>query len=159
MALSRILIYGNAGSGKSTMACEAAHERGIPHLDLDAIAWGAVAVRRPLAESVALLDAYVAAHPEWVIEGCYGDLVEAALPHASELRFLNPGVEVCVAHCHRRPWEPSKFPSREAQDRMLETLVAWVKEYETRADEYGLARHRAIFDAFEGPKREIMTTA
>jgi hypothetical protein len=38
---------------------------------------------------------------------------------------------------------------------MLEALVAWVREYDTRADEYGLARHRAIFDAFRGPKREI----
>jgi adenylate kinase family enzyme len=153
--MNRILIYGNAGSGKSTMAREEARERGLEHLDLDSIAWGAIAVRRPLSESVALLEAYVAAHPAWVIEGCYGDIVEAALPYASELRFLNPGVEVCVAHCQSRPWEPSKFPSREAQDRMLEALVAWVREYETRADEYGLARHRAIFDAFPGPKREI----
>ena len=33
-------------------------------------------------------------------------------------------------------------------------LVAWVREYETRDDEYGLARHRAIFDAYAGRKRE-----
>jgi adenylate kinase family enzyme len=154
MAGCRILIYGNAGSGKSTMARREALARGIPHLDLDAITWGAVAVRRPLAESLALLDGYVAAHPDWVIEGCYGDLVEAALPRATELRFLNPGVEACVANCRRRPWEPSKFATREAQDAMLEGLLAWVREYDARADEYGLARHRAIFDAFEGSKRE-----
>jgi len=29
-----------------------------------------------------------------------------------------------------------------------------VRQYDTRDDEYGLARHRAIFDGFAGPKRE-----
>jgi hypothetical protein len=37
---------------------------------------------------------------------------------------------------------------------MLVPLVAWVAEYATRDDEFGLARHRAIFDGFAGPKRE-----
>jgi hypothetical protein len=37
---------------------------------------------------------------------------------------------------------------------MLEALLAWVREYETRDDEYGLARHRAVFEGFRGPKRE-----
>ena len=97
----------------------------------------------------------MAAHPAWVIEGCYGDLIEAAAQHATDLCFLNPGVEACVANCRRRPWEPSKFPTAEAQDAMLEVLIAWVKEYEVRADEYGLARHRAIFESFAGPKREL----
>ena len=88
------------------------------------------------------------------MEGCYGDLVEAALPHYTELRFLNPGVETCVAHCLSRPWEPSKFPSADEQNAMLQTLVAWVREYETRNDEYGLKRHRQIYDQFSGSKRE-----
>ncbi len=156
MASPRILVYGNAGSGKSTMAREVARTWEIPHLDLDSITWGEeVAVRRPLPESVGLLSAFVAAHPAWVIEGCYGDLIAAAAPHASELRFLNPGVEACIANCRRRPWEPSKFATPEAQDAMLEALIAWVKDYGGRADEYGLGRHRAIFDAFAGPKIEI----
>jgi hypothetical protein len=32
--------------------------------------------------------------------------------------------------------------------------VAWVREYETRNDEYGLKRHRQIYDQFSGSKRE-----
>jgi hypothetical protein len=93
-------------------------------------------------------------NPQWVIEGCYGDVVAAAAPHCTELRFLNPGVEACVANCRRRPWEPSKFPTQEAQDAMLAALIDWVRQYEVRDDEYGLARHRAVFDAFVGIKRE-----
>ncbi len=37
---------------------------------------------------------------------------------------------------------------------MLEDLISWVREYETRQDEYGLAHHRAIYDHFQGTKRE-----
>ena len=48
------------------------------------------AVRRPLGDSVAALEAFIDANAGWVIEGCYGDLIEAALPSCTELRFLNP---------------------------------------------------------------------
>src|SRR5437870_10939397 len=87
--------------------------------------------------------------------GCYSDLVEAALGQCTELRFLNPGIEVCVAHCHRRLWEPEKFSSAQQQGAMLEQLVLWVKQYEIRDDEYGLKRHRKIFEQFAGSKREF----
>ena len=150
----RILIYGNSGSGKTTMAREVARELGVEPLDLDLIAWDAPGERRAPAASVAMLEAYFAAHDAWVVEGCYGDLVEAALPYCTELRFLNPGVEGCVANCRARPWEPEKYASPEEQDRRLAFLLDWVRQYDTRTDEYSLARHRAIFDGFAGAKRE-----
>jgi len=150
----RILIYGNSGSGKTTMARENALALGIPHLDLDSLTWEEPLVRKDPAATVALLDEYIAATPQWVIEGCYGDVIAAAAQHCSELRFLNPGVEACIANCRKRPWEPTKFPTREEQDRMLDALIDWVRLYETRDDEYGFARHRAVFDGFAGPKRE-----
>jgi hypothetical protein len=150
----RILIYGNAGSGKTTMARETARALGVPHLDLDAITWEVPMVRKELSATLALLADYVAKNPAWVIEGVYGDVIAAAAPHCTELRFLNPGVDACVAHCKLRPWEPSKFASKEEQDRLLAPLLDWVATYETRDDEYGLARHRAVFEAFTGNKRE-----
>lgn len=157
MSGRRILIYGNSGSGKTTMARATATALGVPHLDLDSIAWETAAVRRELSATIALLEEYFAktpAAPGWVIEGCYGDVVAAAAKHCTELRFLNPGVEACIAHCRQRPWEPHKFRTREAQDAMLAALITWVRAYETRTDEYGLARHREVFDAFQGAKRE-----
>jgi len=150
----RILIIGNAGSGKTTTARALHERRGLPHLDLDAVAWRTPGERRPLAESVAELRAFQRAHPSWVIEGSYGSLVEAALPACTELRFLNPGVETCVRNCRRRPWEPEKYASPEEQDARLDLLLDWVRRYDVREDEYGLARHRALFDGFAGPKRE-----
>jgi adenylate kinase family enzyme len=150
----RTILLGNAGAGKSTMASRLIGNKNVPRLPLDEIAWAGGITRMPLTESLRLLHEFINSNEHWVMEGCYGDLVEAALPHCTELRFLNPGVETCVAHCLSRPWEPSKFPSAEEQNAMLQTLVAWVREYETRNDEYGLERHRQIYDQFSGSKRE-----
>lgn len=152
----RILIYGNAGSGKTTMARAVAREFGVAHLSLDDIAWEKEMVRRPLAESIADLNAFIAANSAWVIDGCYGDLVQAALPYCTELRFLNPGIEVCVTNCCNRPWDPAYCESPEAQARYLEPLIDFVRQYEIRHDEFSLVRHRAIFDGFAGPKREYL---
>ena len=69
MSDHRILIVGNAGSGKTTMACAVHERRGLPHFDL---------------------------------------------------------------------------------------LPDWVRRYDVREDEYGLARHRALSDGFAGPKREYL---
>jgi hypothetical protein len=157
MSAPQILIYGNAGSGKTTMACQLAAELGVARLCLDSIAFGQEAQRRALQESVADLRAFIDANDGWVIEGCYGDLVEAALPYCTELRFLNPGVEACVANCVKRPWDPEYCASSEDQQRYLAPLLDFVRQYPTRQDEYGLARHRAIFEGFTGSKREYTT--
>jgi adenylate kinase family enzyme len=155
----RIVLLGNAGAGKSTMARRLIGDQPIPRLSLDEIAWHNGPKRRPMDESLQVLGQFLTSNDRWVIEGCYGDLVEAALSHCTELRFLNPGVETCVAHCKRRPWEPSKFSTTDEQDKMLGTLLAWVRDYETRNDEYGLKRHRRIYEQFTGPKREYKTVA
>ena len=155
----RLILLGNAGAGKSTMARRLMGSANIPRLSLDEIAWDEGPRRKPLEQSLTLLRQFIRGKDHWIIEGCYSDLVEAALPHCTKLRFLNPGVETCVAHCDRRPWEPSKFSSAEEQNAMLTQLIQWVKDYETRDDEYGLKRHRRIFDGFSGPKREYTSTA
>lgn len=150
----RVILLGNAGAGKSTMARQLMHGQSIPRLSLDEIAWAEGAERRPLEESVQALRKFLDDHEHWIIEGCYSDLVEAALPFCDELRFLNPGIEVCVGHCQKRPWELEKFPTEKEQKEMLANLVAWVREYETRSDEYGLQRHRMLFERFSGKKKE-----
>src|SRR5262249_45161870 len=87
------------------------------------------------------------------------DLLGRALERATRLIFLNPGVEVCIANARARPWEPHKYPSREAQDANLEMLVRWIRDYETRADVFSLRAHRALFDSFGGGKVEVTELA
>ena len=169
--MCRIVVFGNSGSGKTTLARVLTSQYGLAHLDLDSLAWDSSGVqvqtmtlddwaafvprRRSLTESASTIRDFIHEHSEWVIEGCYGDLLEQVLPYASEVRFLNPGVEACIANCRARPWEPEKYPSKEAQDQKLDFLLDWVREYESRADEYSLARHRELFEGFQGPKVEL----
>jgi adenylate kinase family enzyme len=153
----RVLIYGNAGSGKTTYAKRLARTHGLQHLDLDAIVWepGKIAVLRPAETVRAELQAFIDEHSRWVIEGCYADLVEMASADCTELVFLNPGEAACVAHCLARPWEPHKYASEVEQDRMLGPLLDWVRGYYHRDDAWSLVAHRRLFASFDGPRREL----
>lgn len=150
----RIILLGNAGAGKSTLARKLMGANLVPRFSLDEVAYAGSAERRPLADSIVDVKRFIWANESWIIEGCYADIIEPILPECDELIFLNPGVEACLAHCRARPWEPEKFNSRREQDANLENLLGWVALYETREDEYGLKRHRLLFDAFKGKKHE-----
>jgi len=153
----KLVVIGNSGSGKSTFARRAADEHGLAFLELDMIVWepGKIAVERPAAAARADLAAFIAAHERWVVEGCDGDLAEAALPACTELVFMNPGVAACVANNRGRPWEPHKYASAAEQDLRLPMLLGWVESYYTRTDARSYAYHRRLFDAFRGSKREL----
>jgi adenylate kinase family enzyme len=157
----KILVFGNSGSGKSTLAKHLAQKHGLSHLDLDSIVWepGKVAVQRAPNAIATSLESFLAAHDRWVIEGCYGELVEAAAGHCTELLFLNPGLETCLEHNRHRPWEPHKYASKNEQDAMLENLQAWVAGYYERKDQWSYHAHRQIFDTFTGRKSERRTDA
>jgi adenylate kinase family enzyme len=152
----RVLVFGNSGSGKTTLARNLAVQHRLPHLDLDSIVWepGQIAVQRP-ADAVAMsLRQFLSEHETWVIEGCYGELIDLASAHCTELVFLNPGLGACLANNRRRPWEPHKYASIEQQDAMLEALQAWVAEYYTRTGPWSYETHRRIFNSHTGTKIE-----
>jgi adenylate kinase family enzyme len=157
----RIAILGNAGSGKSTLAKSFARTQGMPLLDLDTLVWepDRVAVERPDAVVFADLARFCRESGDWVIDGCYGDLVEAVLRHRPLLIFLEPGQEACIANCRNRPWEPHKYRSKQEQDDHLEDLLGWVRSYYDLDGSMSLAGHRAVYDAYAGPKRLVTRLA
>ncbi len=155
--MTRVLVVGNSGSGKSTLATRLAARDGLAHLDLDTLAWLPTdpPSRRPIGDSDREIATFIAANPNWVIEGCYADLLALVTVHATKLLFLNPGVDACIENARKRPWEPHKYASKEAQDANLDMLVGWIRGYETRADDLSLAAHRRLFDGFAGDKVEL----
>lgn len=148
------MIFGNSGSGKSTLASKLCEAEGLASLDLDSIAWKLVSPpeRKPIAESRQEIDAFVSTNKGWVIEGCYSDLLEIAIPFSSEIIFLNLPIDTCIANARRRPWEPHKYESREAQDANLELLTGWIAQYEERDDTFSRSSHEALFNGFKGKK-------
>lgn len=152
-----IAILGNSGSGKSTLAAALAAAGGVPCLDLDTVAWepGQIAVPRPEALARAAVRSFCRGHSNWLVEGCYTMLIEAALEFRPKLVFLNPGLEACLANCRSRPWEPHKYISQQDQDAKLEFLLSWVADYYARSGPLSLAAHERCFKAYAGPKYEL----
>jgi adenylate kinase family enzyme len=154
----RIAVLGNSGSGKSTLARWLVARHGAAMLDLDTVAWEPrqIAVAREASQARADVARFCQSHDSWVIEGCYAGLVEACLPFRPTLIFLNPGAEVCLAHCRGRPWEPHKYASQQEQDARLGFLLSWVQEYYVRDGDLSLSGHRLCFDRYDGPKAEFV---
>ena len=160
-AAVRVLVVGNSGSGKSTLAAGAAARGGWVHVDLDTVAWedAVPPERAPLERSLAAVRAAVAGAAGWVVEGCYADILEALSPEATHLVFVDRSPETCRRHAVQRPWEPHKFPSREAQDAHLAALLAWIDAYPGRDGPLGRAAHEALFATFGGRRWRVTDEA
>jgi adenylate kinase family enzyme len=153
----RLLLFGNSAAGKTTLAQTLAGRYGLAHLDLDTIAWDNAATgptRRALEACAAELDAFSRHNDHWVVEGCYADLLALLAGHATACVFLNPGIDACLAHARARPWEPHKYATAAEQDANLEMLCNWIRDYETRDDDFSAKAHRRLFEAFGGPRLE-----
>lgn len=159
--MNRIVIFGNSGSGKSTLAKELSEAGRLSHLDLDSIAWQPTSPpqRRAISESKLEIDSFISSNPDWVIEGCYSDLLDIVLPESSEVIYLNLPIEACIANAKDRPWEPHKYESKEAQDANLEMLIEWIAQYDTRSDTFSSLAHEALYKSYEGKKTMYTSNA
>ncbi|MGK2925468.1 MAG: shikimate kinase [Lysobacterales bacterium] len=155
----RVAILGNSGSGKTTLAAALGAAGGAPCLDLDTVAWEPSQSAVPREEELARADVgvFCRRNPNWVVEGCYATLIEAALEFTPKLVFLNPGLDACLANCRSRPWEPHKYASQQEQDANLPFLLSWVADYYTRTGPLSLAAHAKCFRVYSGPKCELQS--
>lgn len=154
--MRRTIIFGNSGSGKSTFAAELCQE-GLAHLDLDVLAWlpSSPPERRPAEQAYEEINNFIKENNEWVVEGCYADLLELVKPYATEAIFMNLPVHLCQENARNRRWEPHKYESKEAQDSNLAMLLDWIAAYVDRNDCLSYSAHRSLYDSFQGKKTEI----
>lgn len=157
--MTKVIIFGNSGSGKSTLAKALVNENNLAHLDLDTIAWKPVSPpeRMLISDSKDLIDEFLSNHQDWVVEGCYADLLQLVIPKAEEIIFLNLPVSTCIENARKRPWEPHKYESKEAQDANLEMLIDWISQYDSRTDTFSRVAHESLFEKFQG-KRSMFTS-
>ena len=152
--MTKIVIFGNSGSGKSTLAKNLANKEQLAHFDLDTIAWKPTQPpeRASISESAVMINDFLDTHVNWVIEGCYSDLIELVINQADEVIYLNLPVSACIANAKKRPWEPHKYESKDAQDENLDMLISWISNYYCRTDTFSQATHKKLYDNFHGKK-------
>lgn len=155
----KIIILGNSGSGKSTIARKLSEEYNLKHLDLDTLAWLKTdpPQRKKIQDSQIEIERFMRDREGWIIEGCYSDLIELIIPESDELIYMDLPIEICIQNAKERPWEPHKYQSKAEQDDNLEMLINWIKDYDKREDEFSKKRHDDIFKRYPKSKRKIST--
>jgi len=163
--MQRILIFGNSGSGKSTLAKKLAKTKDIAHLDLDTLAWQPTSPpeRMVISDSFKLINVFTKANNNWVIEGCYTDLLELlnsgnkdnSSDYATDVIFLDLPISQCISNAKKRPWEPHKYESQQAQNDNLAMLITWIEDYDTRVDTFSKHAHQKFYALFNGTKKHV----
>lgn len=155
--MRKIVIFGNSGSGKSTLAKKLCAAEDLSHLDLDSLAWQPTVPpeRKPVEQCASEVFRFIDSNDGWVIEGCYSDLLELALPFSNKMIFMNLSVKACIENAKGRPWEPHKYKSKQAQDNNLDMLIDWISQYADRTDSLSQLAHNRLYEKYPGEKRVI----
>jgi adenylate kinase family enzyme len=144
MDLTRTLIIGNSGSGKSWLAQRLAEQLRVPWTDLDRIHWLSDEHSIPRSRAEALTMARIAAEQEcWVIEGVYGWIISEIIQRATALIWLGVDDDECIANIRRREAN---------DDERLVALLEWAGSYRQRQGSSGFAAHQRLFEEFCGAK-------
>ncbi len=149
---TRLVIIGNSGSGKSTVATHVAAATGLSTYDFDLIHWHDDGSKRDELESKALV-ARIAAADSWIVEGVYGWLAEVALVEATALIWT----DLCWSEC--REGLLARGLRRGMTSKNQDDLIVWAENYWSRSTPSSFAGHKRIYAAFNGPKLRLKTRA
>lgn len=154
-----ILIFGNSGAGKSSLAKKLSQQLQCAHLDLDTLAWQQTTpvTRKPIEESFGLIDKFVQSNSDWIIEGCYTDLLTLVSDKSTEIIFLDIPINTCINNANNRPWESHKYSSKQVQDDNLPMLVNWISDYANRVDTFSYSAHKNFFNQYCGIKTKVVS--
>ncbi|MCL2195399.1 MAG: hypothetical protein FWB76_05550 [Oscillospiraceae bacterium] len=95
----RILIMGNSGSGKSTMARRLGEHLNLPVLHIDMLTWQPGWVLNPERKQALLV---AAEQPAWVLDGNHNTTRDALAARADTVIFLDINRVTCIAGVLKR---------------------------------------------------------
>ncbi len=103
MTLKRIVVVGTTGSGKTTLAGRLAERLNIPHVEQDALNWGANWTMRPNEEFRALVD-QTTRGKQWVVDGNYSRSRDLVWPRANTIVWLDYSLPRILWRLWWRTW-------------------------------------------------------
>ena len=148
--LTRTLIIGNAGSGKTWLAGQLAALSGLPTLHLDDLRWTPGQYGKARDNQLVMDDVAQAAEADaWLMEGVFGWLAKIATPRATQLIWIDLPESECLANIRARGIQGG------GSEADFEALLIWVSEYRLRNNSSCFAAHLKLFEAFEGTKARL----
>jgi adenylate kinase family enzyme len=160
MAMDRIVIIGNSGSGKSYLAAQLGARLAVPVTHLDQLFWepGGFTVKRPQARVLRDIER-VKQNPRWIAEGVFGELARRFLEDAEALIWLDMDWAICHSNLLQRGSESDRQPDPQAAEASFQRLLVWASQYWAREDLRSHRGHQAIFDTFPRAKRALRSRA
>lgn len=159
--MKRVMIIGQPGAGKSTLAGKLGEKTGLPVVYLDKIHWMPGWVERPLKEKILMIRAEEE-KPLWIIEGGLSATWDTRLARADTLVWIDVGLLRRVWRVLARSWRyrgqsrpdltegcPEQF-NRETLSFLWFILRTWRP---------GKRRMETVFARFEGQKKRLTGTA
>jgi adenylate kinase family enzyme len=86
--LTRVVVVGTSGAGKTTFSSRLADVLGTSHFELDSLFWNQNWVPKEMAEFRRLVEQAIA-QERWVIDGNYGHVRDLVWPRATAVIWLN----------------------------------------------------------------------
>jgi adenylate kinase family enzyme len=99
--IERVVVIGTSGCGKTLFARRLAQALGCPHVELDALYWGANWRPKPAANFRRLVEAAVQG-PRWIVDGNYSAVRDVVWPRATTVIWLKYGFATVLARALRR---------------------------------------------------------
>ena len=126
----RILIIGNGGAGKSTLAAALGVRLSLPVVHLDRLHWRPGWIPTPRAEWRRTLEALMAGDA-WILDGNYRGTMAERVARADAIVWLDPPTAVCLWHVVRRRLRGRRTPdlAHGCEERLDADFVRYVARY------------------------------
>jgi len=150
MDLTKTLVIGNSGSGKSWLSERIANHLKATWVDLDLIHWLPDPERYNAGrrrEDAIRLAREAANGSRWVIEGIYGWLIREIQSDATALIWIDLSETERTGNIRQRGIR------RNGTDKSFAALLRWAETYRTRDDSGSYTAHARIFHEFTGIKK------
>lgn len=138
----RVAIYGNSGSGKSLLAGQLAERLGVPHIELDALAYDASGTHIPL-DNLAQQFRATLGLDGWVVEGMHRDEITRVIPDADTFIWIDLPARVVgwqlisrtLRHwVTRQPRHARKLTTRSVREREIPFIVKSLRKHGDRRE-------------------------